>query len=380
VTQTVYHLTSMNLHTPRALNTGNKNVGHFRILLHILFWIVVYIFFIYVKKPLMGLSLGMAAVVEIKDVVIIFSIFYFLSYYVVPKFLFRKKYIQLLLCLVLIYYFYAFSSFLEYALLPKVITIPGRGYNAYAQRILSSGVQGVIMLKNAPEILLDLSYLISPALVMKLAVTLLDLSTKALKLERDNLNLELAFLKAQINPHFLFNTLNNIYSLALHKSDKAPHVVLKLSDLMRYTLYDSNFPSVSLQKEILFFENYVELERIRHTSRVTIDVEFSGEYDGLTIAPLIMFPFIENAFKHGINKSIKRSWVDIRLRVEGNVLRTSIRNSRFTAENTTQPRRPGGIGIANTRKRLELLYPGNYVLEVKEDDASFSVDLALTLK
>lgn len=362
-----------------TLRVGNYQLSYLRLLLHILFWIVVYFFFIYVKKPLMGLSTGRAALVEIKDVIVISAIFYFLSYYVVPRYLLKKKYLQMLLCLVLVYYFYAIMSFLEYTLLPSVIDIPGRGYKAYADRILDSGILGILRLRNAPEILLDLSYLLSPALIMKLAVTLLNLSAQALKLERDNLNLEIAFLKSQINPHFLFNTLNNIYSLALHKSDKAPHIVLKLADLMRYTLYDSNATSVSLDKEVLFFANYIELERIRHTERVTINIEFYGDYQDLKIAPLIVFPFIENSFKHGINKSIKQSWVDIKLGVEGTTLKGLIKNSRVPAIGLKE-KAVGGIGITNARKRLDLLYPRAYALEITEDDSSFSVYLEIKLK
>ncbi|MBL0741376.1 sensor histidine kinase [Chryseolinea lacunae] len=370
----------------RKLQNTREYLKYLRIALHVLFWLIIFFFFIYVKKPLMGLSLGMTALVEVKDVIIISSIFYFLSYYVVPKLLFKRKYLHMALCLVLVYYFYAFVAFVEYSLLPRFVDIPGKGYHMYAQRLLNEGVVGILRLKDAPEILLDLSYLLSPALIMKLAVTVLNLSTQAFKLERDNLNLELAFLKSQINPHFLFNTLNNIYSLTLDKSDNAPAIVLKLADLMRYTLYDSNAPSVPLEKELLFFANYVELEKIRHTKRVTIDVEFYGNSDGLSIAPLIIFPFIENAFKHGINKSIKRSWVSIRLGAENGVLKAEVGNSRFSPTPTEREKeknkgkKVGGIGIANARKRLDLLYPHAYTLNVVEDVSSFLINLTITLK
>jgi LytS/YehU family sensor histidine kinase len=148
---------------------------------------------------------------------------------------------------------------------------------------------------------------------------------------------------------------------------------------MRYTLHDSNAPSVPLEKEMQFIANYIELERIRHTKRVTITVEFYGEYQGLNIAPLIVFSFIENAFKHGINKSIKRSWVDIKMGVEGSVFKALIRNSRFPTPPNPQ-KNFGGIGIANARKRLDLLYPRSYTLEIGEDESSFSISLAITLK
>jgi two-component system, LytTR family, sensor kinase len=369
----------MKLDNRFALKIGDHHVRYPRVLLHVLFWIVIFFFFIYVKKPLLRLSVGMAALVEIKDVIVIATIFYFLSYVVIPRYLVRKKYLNVLGSLVLIYYFYAGMAFLEYTYLPDIIDIPGPGYKTYAERILSGGIAGILLLNNAPEILLDLSYLLSPALIMRLVVTLSTVSAKAIELERDNLKLEIDFLKSQINPHFLFNTLNNIYSLALHKSEKTPHIVLKLADLMRYTLYDSNATRVALEKDILFFANYVELERIRHTKSVTINVEFYGDYHGLKIAPLIVFPFIENSFKHGINKSIRQAWVDIKLGVEGNVLKASIKNSRLPT-GTGLRKKVGGIGIANARKRLDLLYNHAYSLDVTEDESTFSVYLEIKLK
>jgi two-component system LytT family sensor kinase len=348
-----------------------------RLVLHLLFWLFMHQFYIYIKMPLLELSYRETALVAIKDVVVISAIFYFLLYYVVPRLLIRKKIILLLLSLGLIYYFYALANYLEFLTLPAMIDIPGRGYNAYAERILSSGFLGVLKLENAVEVLMDMSYLLSPVLIVKLFIALYNMSTRALKLERDNLNLELAFLKAQINPHFLFNTLNNVYSLALHNSNRTADVVLKLSDLMRYTLYDSNTSHVSLDKETQFCKNYIELERIRHSSRVTITTEFPANHDGLYIAPLIIFPFIENAFKYGINASVGHSWVNVKMTVQDTVLTLALNNSRFPVK---QQKQVGGIGISNTKKRLNLLYQNKYTLDIKEEDASFSVILSLRLE
>jgi two-component system, LytTR family, sensor kinase len=348
-----------------------------RYLLHLIFWSIAYLFYIYLKKPLLGLSYGFTALVVIKDVIVIAIIFYFLSYYVVPKVLLKKRFFLLILCLISIYYFYATTIFLDFSLLPKLIEIPGRGYHSYAARVTSAGYIGILKLNNAVEILLDLSYLLSPALIVKLLAKLVDLTTQSLKLQMENLNLELAFLKAQINPHFLFNTLNNVYSLALHKSDRTADVILKLSDLMRYTLYESNTAMVSLSEDIKFFENYVELERIRHSSKVTITYEVHGDYENLSIAPLIVFPFIENAFKHGLHASAGRSWVIMKLTVKDGVLSVSIRNSKHASRKNGS--NVGGIGISNTKKRLDLLYANRHTLDISSTDEEFSVNMAIQL-
>lgn len=337
----------------------------------------MYLFFIYLKKPLLKLSVGNTAVVVIKDVLVIGVIFYFISYYVIPKLLRKEKFVLFMLSLVAVFYFYAITVFLDFTLIPGIIDIPGKGYQSYSNRILSSGFLGILRLDNAVELLLDLSYMLSLALIIKLFIRLFDVTTESLKLQMDNLNLELAFLKSQINPHFLFNTLNNVYSLALHKSDRTADIVLKLSDLMRYTLYESNIPQISLSEEVKFVNNYIDLERIRHSSKVTITFEVSGSYEDLYIAPLIIFPFIENAFKHGINASMGNSWVVIKLMVENDVLKVFIRNSKIPGNKSSSY--VGGIGITNTKKRLSLLYANNYDLSIDETDDTFSINLFIRL-
>ena len=351
---------------------------YMRFVFHFFFWIVMYLFVIYLKLPLLGLSYEKTAMLVIKDICVIATIFYFLSYYVIPRVLLKKRFLLLLGCLLLVYYFYATSIFVDFLLTPMIFEITSLGYKAYSARILSAGYLGILSLQNGAEILLDLSYLLSPALIVKLFVTLFKVNTQALKLEKDNLNLELAFLKAQINPHFLFNTLNNVYSLALHKSDRTSDVILKLSDLMRYTLYDSSTPKVPLDREVNFFMNYIELERIRHSDRVRITFTVAGDFQGLFIAPLIVFPFIENAFKHGINNSVHNSWVEVELSTQEGTLLLVIRNSVFFTPPLLED--VGGIGVANSRKRLNLLYANKHKLEIKEDGNTFYVYLSINLK
>ena len=196
-------------------------------------------------------------------------------------------------------------------------------------------------------------------------------------MQRDNLTLELNALKAQINPHFLFNTLNNIYSLALRKSDKAPEMVLKLSDMMRYVLYECNSGPVLVEREIQFVSNYIELERIRHGSHVSINYSLTGNPEESRIEPLLLIPIVENSFKHGINAQMEKGFVEVQLNVVNGKLEMEVINS--VPLNGTSLHDKGGIGLDNVKKRLELIYPGKHTIHIESLPEMYKVDLTLNL-
>lgn len=186
---------------------------------------------------------------------------------------------------------------------------------------------------------------------------------------------ELRFLRSQINPHFLFNTLNSLYALTLKKSDDAPDIVLKLSEMMRYMLYECNERFVDLSKEINYIQNYLDLERVRHGNKGTITFESEGEPGKLQIAPLMFIPFLENAFKHGLNAQFENGFVDSILIIEGKNVHFHIENSKAPAAPSISNKKSGGIGLQNVRRRLELLYPNKYELMVKDTPNTYIVDL-----
>ncbi|MBC8172438.1 MAG: sensor histidine kinase [Chitinophagales bacterium] len=193
-------------------------------------------------------------------------------------------------------------------------------------------------------------------------------------LTKINTELELNFLKSQINPHFLFNTLNNIYSLALQKNDKAPEMIIKLSDLMRYMLYECNVEKNDLQKEVQFMRDYIELEKLRHGTDVEIDFLVSGDLRNKGIPPLLLIPFVENAFKHGVNAQFGKSWVKINLTANDDTFTFHIENNKPVNGNVVT-KRGHGIGIENTKKRLHLIYPGRHRLSIHEEHHIYSVAL-----
>ncbi len=198
-----------------------------------------------------------------------------------------------------------------------------------------------------------------------------------IELENKNMSTELQLLKSQINPHFLFNTLNNLYALTLKKSDRAPEVVFKLSELMRYMLYEANESKVPLEREIAFIRNYLALENIRQDGSSEIKLRIEGDPKPHQIAPLLLIPFIENAVKHGLNTA-KEAYITITLNIAQDKLRFYIKNT--TTHNVSgQNAQTGGIGLSNVKKRLALLYPKAHMIRIKRSELSFEVDLTLKL-
>lgn len=213
--------------------------------------------------------------------------------------------------------------------------------------------------------------------------TLLKLSRSwfmLLRMERLTSTHQLQSLQAQINPHFLLNSLQSIYALSLKKSERTPEVILQLSHILKYTLYETGQPTVKLRKEIQMIRDYVDMFRQRTDPVQTeIKLEVSGDPGELLIAPMLLIPFIENSFKHGLRGDEEKSMVDMRIEIDGELLR--FRSSNTCGENQgTELEEPNGIGLQNTRQRLDLLYPGKHELEIKALNDTFTVNLSIELK
>ena len=195
--------------------------------------------------------------------------------------------------------------------------------------------------------------------------------------EKEKLQTEVKFLKSQINPHFLFNVLNNIYGLTLIKSDKASDSLLHLSSLLRYMLYDTNEEKVLLQKEIDYLKNYIHLVRLKDSRGLNIQLDLDESRPNLRVAPLLFIPFVENAVKHSKIEDLKNGKIDIQLITKDNQLEFSVKNSipkiAIAKDNV------GGVGLTNIKQRLELLYPNKHVLTIKEEENLFRAYLKLEL-
>lgn len=202
-----------------------------------------------------------------------------------------------------------------------------------------------------------------------------QLQKMAQQLEKEKLEAELKLLKSQINPHFLFNILNSLYVLALHSSEKTPEMVYKLSQLMSYMLYDSNQAEVCLEKEIAYIENYISLEKIRYGQRLDVSLNIYEEVKDIKIAPLLLLPFVENSFKHGVSNQISSGWVRIDILTQKQQLIFKIENSK--SQVTSLP--TSGLGLQNVKKRLDLIYKDNYDLKMYDEDDSYLVILKIEM-
>ncbi len=196
-------------------------------------------------------------------------------------------------------------------------------------------------------------------------------------LKNEKLAAEMKFLKSQTNPHFLFNTLNNIYSLTVIKSDAAPENLLKLSDILRYMLYDCKAEKVPLSKEIEYIRNYIDLKLLKDSEGLNVKLDLDESQPNLMIAPLLFIPFIENAFKHSKIEDLKNGWIEIQLQRPGNELIFTVKNSLPTKKYTKDG--TGGIGLENVKRQLELTYPNKHDLTIQANEENFEVQLKLQL-
>ncbi|MEO1655449.1 MAG: histidine kinase, partial [Bacteroidota bacterium] len=227
---------------------------------------------------------------------------------------------------------------------------------------------------------LDLIYISSIPIALKLLQSQIRQEQLTLRMAEQKLSAELKLLRNQLQPHFLFNTLNNLYGMVLTQDAKASDVVLRLSDMMSYMLYECDGPLVPLEKEIKNLENYIELEKVRYGDRLSVSLETGGDIQDKMLPPLLFIPFVENAFKHGAGKSTQASWIRINLWVVGNqlqwIMENSLENGTVTDEH---PQVHSGIGLANVRKRLELIFPEKYSLDIKCEE-TFLVQLKIDLE
>ncbi|MFO7618000.1 MAG: histidine kinase, partial [Bacteroidales bacterium] len=236
---------------------------------------------------------------------------------------------------------------------------------------------------------IDLVFLIAGLYFVILAGVVIHLVRIAFKMQADQLTLknrnleienklkgfELNSLKAQFQPHFLFNTLNNLYWLTLNKSEKAPQLVLKLSDLLDYSLYRADSNRVPLEEEIEYLQNYLDIIKIRYQDLAMIRFSIIGDCHSREVAPLILIPFVENACKHGLSQLATGGWIDITLEIKDFSIIFSISNNFIPNDAPTSGE--AGIGLPQVKARLELLYPGKHDLNISQTDDEFQVRLVL---
>jgi len=287
---------------------------------------------------------------------------YPLIYWVLPQFLLKGKYAQFAFIILA----WAFAGFFVNYLFRAYVFIP------FQQKFYSSGINLNPWEANS---FLTLTTTAGVTSVIILFKHWLRSQHERLQAEKEKVISELQLLKAQIHPHFLFNTLNNIYSFSLENSAKTPGMILKLSSLLNYMLYECKSEEVLLEKEIEVMKNYIDLEKERYGNNLDISINIEGDIADKFIAPLLILPFLENAFKHGTSEQLDKIWLSIDIAVHKYTLRCKIANSK----NEGVLFRDKGFGIVNVKKRLKLLYPEKHELKIADEGSFFVVSLQLGL-
>lgn len=341
------------------------SIGNFltkRTLLHLIFWltnsIMLFIFlFLLMDKEELNYQLLIGTILIVEGVLI--GSVYINLYLLIPYFLKTRKFIL-----------YGFSQIINITIFSSLRYVLA----LQLQNDLDSFTGEILVFS------LVIFFYVGLTTFLKFFKEWIDLQKIQVKLknsEKEKLEAELNTLIGQINPHFLFNTLNTIYSYSLEKSDKAPELIIKLSDLMSYIIYECKDNEVSLKKEISFLKNYIELENFRLDNKTNIKFEEYGVLQTVKIAPLLLIPFVENAFKHGVNTSPKKAYISIMLKIEDDsVLIFNIENNFNPVADSAKSK---GIGIENVKRRLDLVYKNQYSLKIEQKKDTYSVILKIKL-
>ncbi len=356
--------------TNYKVSSVSSNIREISLRHHIIFWSLYFMFntlrwgsyfgdYSYsLKTNLIGFPIHM-------------TLCYLNVYVFMPKFVFKKKYL-------------AYIGLLVTSLFVMLLVKFNLTYYLVSENVWPEGTEVISKLtfNYSVDMMIGELYVITFVTAIKITMDWLKEHKRVTDLEKAKLETELLFLRTQISPHFFFNTLNNIYSLSLENSNKTSKIILKLSELMRYFLYETKKNKQSLEKEVLSIQNYLELERIRFDENLEINMDISGDIQNKKIAPMLLLSFIENAFKHGANKNIGKIKIDIDFLIKDGFLYFTIANPIPSKDHGSQQKNTsGGIGLENVKKRLALGYKKNeYDLKIEEKNNVFKVALKIKLK
>ncbi len=379
------------------------------VLLHLLIWGGVWYIIRYFAIP--SLTKDNDEVVRHAAVVVFAQslfIFYTIGYLTFPRLLYKGKFLILLLVLLGLFQLIYITNFLEFRYLVSISDSRLPGNPLYVSRVWDQHMSQRPLTACLTDFLmayLNYSwsfYYVTPLLAVKTTIDLvrtrtrnlvlerdrfklesenLSLATQRLSLQRDYLVLEVNFLRSQISPHFLFNTLNAVYNRIVDADELAAELIAKIASLMQYTLYLANKDQVAVEDEARYIDNYLGLERARFGEDVDIQFEYTAQNESLQIAPLLLISFVENAFKHGVSLADDNPFVHVALHVTDSRLVFTSKNSIITfdpdAELEGSDGRNGGIGLENTAKRLSLLYPERHQLRIQALEEVFEVELVI---
>ncbi|WPU95381.1 histidine kinase [Mucilaginibacter sabulilitoris] len=356
-----------------VIDRGLSKIKIPRVYQHLLFWAVVYLIVASLYSVQTSFWISLRNNLFFMPVQIAY--YYAIAYWIIPRYLFVKDYLKftsLLIFLIVV------SLFLTRAVAILFV-------NPYLVRVMNIIDPGYIKATQQPFFvnMLDMQSMVNALKGVNLIIGFV-LAIKLFKMwyERKQaaLEAELSALKAQVHPHFLFNTLNNLYALSLDNSPKSPQLILDLSGILRYMLYECNTSEVPLEKEILMIQQYIKLEKLRYEDRIDINFTVTGSPQNKIIAPLVILPFIENAFKHGTSEKTGLVWINIDMSITGNHFKLKVANNNPEKQpDNGEATNRGHIGLKNVMKRLDLLYPATSKLKIMNEDETFLIILDMDL-
>lgn len=334
---------------------------------HTLFWLVMLIYYISSSWPFEKDKIFLFERMFSKilaEIILSYTVIYILIPFILNK---KRKILFVVNSLIFVYLIYVFHTAIRcYYLVPKYPEI----FSVRPPLIF------IDRITNIYAFLGNITGFIFPTILLMM-YDYFKHQKEVSVLKEQKKTTELKLLKNQLNPHFLFNTLNNLYTLALKKSDRTPEVIAKLSDILDYMLYQCKDDFVSLKSEVNLLNNYIALEKIRYGKRLNLTFNHTIE-DDVKIAPLLLLTFVENAVKHGVSQEINIGTIQIMLQAKKNEIYFKIENSKPTLKEPKSNKKRASIGLENIRKQLEILYhKNNYILNINEDNTSYSVILKL---
>ena len=354
----------------------------YRIRRHLLFWVFWGLYFGIVRElnprffkstehfPNLFQSMAQSFFMLLPQVVFVYPLLYFL----LPRYIFTGKYIKAIVwTIVLLFLLVSVNAAL-------LLGIPWQRvmYMSQAVDIFKGVSSGWLKIKLAYLSALQGSLSgASLAVSLKLFKHFYLKNLRIQQLQKENVAAQLQILKAQVHPHFLFNTLNNIYSQTQLESPKGSKMIMGLSDILRYILYEGQKRLVPLKQELLMIKEYINLEKIRYGNKLDVHVMIPDKTDDIYIAPLMILPFVENCFKHGTSSMLQDPWINLTVELKDTRLVMKLMNGKTPMKQNNNSKT--GIGIGNVSQRLELLYSGKYDLQIKEDEEVFVVDLQVEL-
>jgi hypothetical protein len=335
--------------------------SRYRIVRHLVFWLAHILLGSFVWLGL-GYSMSRHLFHGALWVPVLILYCYPLMYLVLPQYLLKGKYVQFILIIL----FWGIAGWFLNFLFRAYIFIPIQEYMGFDAIVKSPWQPGSFLLMSTT------AGITSIIVLFKYWV---KKQQEWLHAQNEKITAELQLLKAQVHPHFLFNTLNNIYSFSLENSPKTPELILKLSSLLSYMLYDCKAEEVLLEKEIEVMKDYIDLEKERYGNNIEISLNIEGDLKDKYVAPLLLLPFLENAFKHGTSEQLEKPWLSLDLVVKHNTMRCKVVNSKneFVAVSEN------GIGIQNVKKRLMFLYPNKHEVKITDEKDFFVVFLSVEL-